>query len=95
MASEHGEPWRTWQDAIEVNDGRIVAQFISETARERAIACVNACDGVATEHLTPGCVAKMVEALERIARRDEDLTISDAIQSYRTARDALAAMKGV
>ena len=91
MASEHGEPWRTWQDAIEVNDGRIVAQFISETARERAIACVNACDGVATEHLTPGCVAKLVEALESFVEADTHDGINIA---HQMATAALAAMKG-
>lgn len=64
---------------------------------ERAVACMAACEGV--EHLTPGCVAKLVEALERI--RDSQNINPDGCghmtegEMQQVAEQALAAMKGV
>lgn len=65
-------------------------------AEARIKACLAACEGV--DHLTPGCVAKLVEALERIACSDA-LNVKHGYThagfAGPIAEAALAAMKGV
>jgi hypothetical protein len=56
---------------------------------QRQAAALAALEGMPTEQLTPGCVAKLVEALERIQG------YSSQPQIVAIATAALAAMKGV
>lgn len=96
MSGEHGDQFTADGYAIRDADGIPILTTASKDDTKRITACLNALDGVATDHLAPGCVAKLVEALELCV----DIFGSNASQKHKDktiemATAALAAMKGV
>lgn len=65
MSGEHGELFRTWRDTLQRNDGYIVGEFCDDAAKVRALACLNALDGVTTEAIEAGAVRELVKAARR------------------------------
>jgi len=69
------EPWQRSGDFLigPSPEGLVIAQFYLSYDTpmrqniERAVACVNACAGIATEALEAGVIAEMVAALTKIA----------------------------
>lgn len=92
------EYFETKEQAESVIAERLACEKATTDAEARIKSALAACENMPTESLTPGCVAKMVEALERI--RDAQ-TINPGGDHYMTEGDmqelataALAAMKG-
>lgn len=92
----------TYHETIESAESDIAAReaFAQQQfdASNRKVVALAACEGVATEHLTPGCVAKLFNAISLIACSQ---TINENAKDYLTAgcmqqiaEAALAAMKG-
>lgn len=93
IKGSYWEYFESREQAEAVITKRITREKATAAAEARIKTCLAACDGV--DHLTPGCVAKLVEALERIRETYSMACFADEIKGMnRWANAALAAMKG-
>ena len=94
-----GGSWRRWGVTSE-HSLEAVARFTKKADARRAVAAVNACEGISTDALEAGVLGELVAALREVDRMVGEATNAPATADRwldrieETAREALAKLEG-